>query len=124
MKERISFSFLTFKVTIELRDTAPSEWAETAVGGCYDEPDKDRTFRMWFLMKNEDDYSLPSLKIIAHECWHLFMTIMNHVDKWEHTFEELNNEIYAYNFHMLFSMVLDSILDSKSYRKMAEEKEN
>lgn len=120
MIERKKFSFLTYTVIVEVRDTAPEKWNPLAIGGCYDEPDDKGNFVVWFTL----DKGAPGLKTIAHECWHLFMTILNHVDKYNHTFEELNNEIYAYNFHMLFNSILESIFVTKGYqRAIAEEDE-
>ena len=116
VKERRYIEVLTFKVVIELRETTPEGFAETASAGVYDEPDENFTFKMWF--KIEEDPL--GLKIIAHECWHLFMSIMNHVDKFEHTFEELNNEIYAYNFHKLVGDVLDALFSTKTYSRFLE----
>ena len=116
MTERKSFSFLTFKIVVEIREDVPDGYDKNSAAGCQDDPGDDEVFRIWFSMKEE----LPSLTSVVHECWHLFMAVMNYVDKHEHTFEEMNNEIYAYNFHLLFSKVLDSILESKMYQRYSK----
>ena len=113
MVERKKLEFLSFRIILEIRDKAPDEWDENACGGCYDAPDDDICFKLWFALET----SIPTFRTISHEVWHLFMTIMNYADKHEHTFEELNNEIYAYSFHTLFGMVMDSLLESKAYQK-------
>ena len=119
MKEKKYFEVMTFKVCLELRDDVPKDFAEKAVGGVYDLPDDNMVFRMWFNTSN----GTPGLRIISHECWHLFMTIMNYIDKHEHTFEELNNEIYAYNFHKLFNDVIGNMFNMKMYQKALAEEE-
>ena len=114
MIERKTIEVLTFTVIVELRDTTPKGFADIACGGCYDEPDEQCRFKIWFSTK----FGTPGLKIIAHECWHLYMTVLKHIDKHDHTFEELNTEIYAYNFHKMFDDVLDCLFNMKEYQKL------
>lgn len=122
MIERKYFSFLTFKVVVELREDVPEGFNEVAAAGCHDEPDDKGRFRLWFSFKED----IPSFGTIAHESWHLFMTIMYYIDKFDHSFEELNSEMYAYNFHILFSTILDIVLGSDTAKKRLEtlEEEN
>lgn len=115
--ERKSFRFLGFTVLVELRDNPPEGFLEKTAGGCFDDPDDKGRFRVWFLG------DLPPLKVISHECWHLYMTILGYMDTHEHTFEELNNEIYAYNFNILFENVLTLLFSMKRYQKAAMEDE-
>ena len=116
MVEKKRFEFLSYKVIVEIRDTPPTEWDKGACGGCYDKPDENFNFKVWFSL----DKCIPNIRSISHECWHLFMTILNYVDNCNHTFEELNNEIYAYNFHILFGRVFDCIVNSKAGSKAIE----
>ena len=119
MIEKKKFEFLSYTIVVEIRDKPPTKWDERACGGCYDKPDENINFRIWFSL----DKNIPNIRTIAHECWHLFMTIMNYIDKFNHTFEELNNEIYAYNYHILFGNVFDCVINSKAYSKILESKE-
>ena len=109
MTEAVSFDFLTFTVFVEMRDDVPDGFLDIAAGGCYDDPDTCK-FGIWF-----KDPS-PSCNMIVHECWHLYMSLMSYIDHAPHTFEELNSEIYAYSFQLLYGQVLDIIYNSKHYK--------
>ena len=109
---------MTFKVIVELREDVPEGFLENAAGGCYDEPDEKMTFHIWF------KGGAPGLKVIAHECWHLFMTVMGYIDPHEHDFPELNSEIYAYNWHEMFNNVLSCLFNMRRYQEGLEEEES
>lgn len=116
--EKAYFTLKTFKVCVELREDVPKGFTENAVGGCYDEPDENLVFTVWF------KGGAPGLKIIAHECWHLFMTVMNYIDMHEHTFKELNSEVYAYDWHEMVDNVLTCLFNMKRYQAGLEEEES
>ena len=117
MKEHKHIKLFTFNITVEMFDDIPEDMPEYADGGVYDEPDDNFNFKVWFSFVR----GIPKLQYIAHECWHLYMTVLKHIDSNEHAFEELNNEIYAYNFQDLFQNVLDALLSSKIYKKQVKE---
>ena len=119
MIERKKVKFLSFKIIVEIRDDTPEGFGEEAAGGCYDQPNENNEFKIWFTVER----GAVGLKAITHECWHLFMSIMKMIDTHEHTFEELNNEIYAYSFHNLFGDVLGAVINSKLYQKAIEEED-
>lgn len=77
---------------------------------------EDGSFSIWFKGR-------PTIEVIAHEAWHLFMRQMSILDQMDHTFEELHSEIYAYTFENLISQILDKLCDMKLYKKLCE-KEN
>ena len=81
---------------MEIRDEAPEGWPSIADAGCYTEPDDKGEFLIWFSVGR----GVPGLSTIAHECWHLFMTILGYADKNEYSFDVLDSEIYAYNFQV------------------------
>ena len=120
MTERVVVKILTFKVEIKLYDKTPKGMPDYADGGVYDDLslDKDHdAFKIWFSFAR----GIPTLQTLVHECWHLYMTILSHVDNHEHTFEELNNEVYAYCFQDIFHTVFNAVICSKTYKRLADE---
>ena len=114
IKEKKRFDFMVFRIEVQMRDEPPYGFSEEALGGVYDEPNNDNIYMIWF-------NKLPSKEAIVHECWHLFMTLMAQVDNHEHGFLELNGEIYAYSFHILYSNILDALCSMKYYNQLYKE---
>lgn len=104
------FTFMTFDVVVELIRRQVEAQPGDAGGGCSDDG---RKFKIWFTVGD----GVPTLAMVSHECWHLFMSIMSYVDQHEHRFSELADEVYAYSFQTLFSTVLDFMLGSEMYQK-------
>ena len=119
MKEHKFIKVLTFTVLVEIRDDMVEEVPEYADGGVHDGPFMKNgriCFKIWFSLVR----GLPAIQHIVHECWHLYMTILKYIDEHEHTFEELNNEVYAYTFQDSFQNIFNTILTSKIYQKLIE----
>lgn len=116
MIERKKFEFLVFDVEVILREDVPKGFSDCALGGVYDVPSDDGCleFKVWFK-------GVPAKDAIVHECWHLFMHMMADVDGHDHTFLELNNEIYAYSFHTLYNSVVSILTNMKLYKKLYDE---
>ena len=65
------------------------------------------------------------VSVIAHECWHLFMRIMQWMDKFNaYSFEELSTEIYAWNFGILVGKVTDALQKMQRERLDEEAEED
>lgn len=111
------FYFLAFIVEVYITDCAPEGFREDAIAGVYPHEDNSPVFKIWF-KKTITQESL------VHECWHLFMTMLMVMDNDPHYFEELNNEIYAYNFHSLVTNVLETATGMKAYTDYFMEKED
>ena len=121
MKEKKTFLFMgIFKVEVQIWDGVPEGFNENAVAGVYDEPkeSKDGTpiYTVWFS-------GLVEGYVIMHESWHLFCTMMAHIDSHEHSWRHLNEEIYAYNFHVLSGEVLENLTSMKYYKKLYDERD-
>ena len=114
IKEKKRFDFMVFRIEVQMRDEPPYGFSSEALAGVYDEPNDDNIYMLWF-------NKLPSKEVITHECWHLFMTLMAQIDTHEHGFLELNGEIYAYNFHILYSKILDALCGMKYYKELYKE---
>lgn len=114
--ERKTFEFLSFSIAVEIWDKPWDEDSENIFGCCCFDLRGDGYFTVRFLMID----SPLKLEALVHETWHLFMSIMKMADTHYHSFEELNQEIYAYNFQVLHSKILDIVLKSKSYKKLSE----
>lgn len=118
IKERKTFEFMGLvDVEVQLRDDAPEGFREEALGGVYNEPcGEDLKYTVWFK-------GLPYGYALVHESWHLFCTIMAHIDNCEHSWLDLNSEIYAYNFHVLNNKILEIVTGMKWYKKLYDERE-
>lgn len=110
-KKRIEF--LECDIDVMLVDSAPKEFRENALAGVYGAPKEGSLFKIWFK-------GIVTSEEVVHECWHLFMTIMAVMDDDAKYFIDLNDEIYAYSFHTLFSKVLDAITRMKKYKEIYE----
>lgn len=123
MSEHKCFKVLTFTVDLELCSSPIKDAPENADGGVNDEPyfvSGHPVFKIWFSFA----HGIPATSIIAHECWHLYMTILSYVDSHYHTFQELNNEIYAYTFQDIFNEVMNAVVSSKLCKKKIDEENN
>ena len=123
MTEHKRFRIFTFMIEVELRDDVPEGAPEYADGGVCDDPYLSSgfmTFKIWFSFIRR----IPTMSMIAHECWHLYMTILDHVDIHSHTFSELNHEIYAYFFQDIFNNVMNTVVSSKLCKKKIDEENN
>ena len=114
MIETKQINFNVFRIKLELRDDIPKGYCDDSFGGVDCHPNKNGIFRIWFK-------TIPRWDVIAHEIWHLFFTIMSNADSYNHTFDELNNEIYAYNFQHLYDLILTSLRNMKLYKKCYDE---
>lgn len=103
-----SFNFMGFIVEVYITDSAPNGFREDSVAGVYPHEDNSPVFKIWFR-------KTLTQEMLVHECWHLYMTMLMVMDSSPHYFEELNNEIYAYNFHSLVMNVLDTATGMKVY---------
>ena len=120
IKEKKTFDFMgIFKINLELWDGTPDGFTPNAIAGVYDEPSEDKegnpVYTLWF-------DGLVDGYVIMHESWHLFCTMMTHIDSHEHSWKDLNSEIYAYNFHVLSSEILETLTGMKHYKKLYDEK--
>lgn len=106
------FDFLGFDVQVSLVDKSPEGHREEAFAGV--SPMENGVFKIWFK-------GLVTPQIVAHEAWHLYMKILATMDNKEHYFIELNEEIYAYNFHTLYGKVLETVTSMKKYHKLWEQ---
>lgn len=123
MTEHKCFKVMTFTVDIELCSGPMKDAPENADGGVSSEPyvvSGHPVFRVWFSFS----HGIPTMSIIAHECWHLYMTILGYVDSHYHTFLELNSEIHAYTFQDVFHEVMNAVVSSKLCKKKIDEENN
>ena len=107
------FDFLGCDVQVSLVDKSPEGHREEALAGV-SPMENGNVFKIWFK-------GLVTPQTAAHETWHLFMTILATMDNKEHFFLELNEEIYAYNFHTLYGKVLETVTSMKKYHKLWEQ---
>ena len=107
------FDFLGCDVQVSLVDKSPEGHREEALAGV-SPMENGNVFKIWFK-------GLVTPQIVAHETWHLYMTILATMDNKEHYFIELNEEIYAYNFHDLYGKVLETVTSMKKYHKLWEQ---
>ena len=72
----------------------------------------DNSFTVWFS-------DIPTMDALVHETYHLFcyiMEVMNGDNCF--TWNELNAEIYAYNFHALYDEISDTFISMPLYKKI------
>lgn len=113
-------TFLDVPLTVMLgkeNEKAPSRSGhnDTSSGGVfYDEEDKELKIYFKGLVK---DY------VLIHEVYHCFCAAMILIGDQSNSWEEVTKEIYAYNFHSLYNLVLETVTTMKSYKKMWKEKD-
>ena len=109
-EEKSSFDFLYFSVEVTLTDTVPEGFREEALAGVYSEI-TDNTVRVWFKGPVTQD-------AIVHEAWHLFHKTLAAMDNQLHYFDDLNSEIYAYEFQWLCGKLLELITSMDLYKTL------
>ena len=63
-------------------------------------------------------YGLIDSDTLIHECWHSFFRILAKMDKHEHYFAEIVDEVYAYSFHLFCADVLGNVTSMRLYKKL------
>lgn len=117
VKGKKRFEFLTFDVDVVLRDDVPELFDKHCDGGIYNKVDEQggtTGIAIWFK-------GLPSMEIVTHECYHLFMRILEFIDGQAYTFKEMNSEIYAYQFGELCQTVLDKLRSLPYYHELLDD---
>ncbi len=115
-KGKKTLSFLSFKIEVNLRDDVPSPFDKHCDGGIYNKVNKEggtTAIVIWFK-------DLPSMETVTHECYHLFMRVLEFIDGQAYTFKEMNSEIYAYQFGGLCQGVLDALRSFPYYHALLD----
>lgn len=111
-KKRIQF--LVFDIDVMIRDDVPENFNEASQGGIYTrKSNKDDSIVLVIWFKDVAD-----MNIMCHECYHLFMRMLELIDDGAYSFNELNSEIYAYEFGMLCQRVLNVVRSFPYYQEL------
>lgn len=103
-----SFTFWGIEIQVSLINEIPEDWDQQASAGV--SYIQDKKTEIWFKEISDN--------LVAHECWHLFMHLLEYVDNKQHYFSELNSEIYAYDFQELVKFVTSIIKESPMYEEL------
>ena len=83
--------------------------SETAAAGAF------VVDRLEYLLVFRKGFSTP---VVIHECWHLFFYRMDDIDHHRDIcFDEVGNEVYAYDFEDLYETVSETLSNMKKGEK-------
>ena len=100
MKRTRNIRFLNFRIQVILCDEDP--YGDGSIGWV-DRLDNPPRWRVGFV-------GVPAEDVLAHECWHLFNSVMAVADSQPKAFDELAcSELYAYTFQELFSQLRQAV---------------
>ena len=117
-KKRVHF--LVFDIDVMIRDDVPEGFDKASRGGIYTRKyNKDDSIVLVIWFKDA-----PYMEIMCHECYHLFMRMLELVDDATYGFKELGSEIYAYEFGRLCSRVLIAVQSFPYYQELLAKMSN